>query len=189
MGEFRATSALENFEELRKNYEKFVRPQNEREMGILSLAKTKENLLMWSHYANSHKGYCVGLDRSYLQKIEEFNNLRSNLAVLEEVMYSKEYPNFNGASSDPKTDIYPLFTKSADWAYEQEVRLIIKNAVGMSYKIHPKAIREVTLGIKLPEESTEKIKEIIHCDLPHVELYQAKKADKKFMLEFEKVKF
>lgn len=33
--------------------------------GILSLTTKRDNLLMWSHYSNSHKGYCIGFDKKF----------------------------------------------------------------------------------------------------------------------------
>ncbi|OKL42068.1 DUF2971 domain-containing protein [Pontibacter flavimaris] len=38
----------------------------DRAFGILSLSAKQDNFLMWSHYANSHKGLCVGIDSSKL---------------------------------------------------------------------------------------------------------------------------
>ena len=34
--------------------------------GVLSLSKSYNHQLLWSHYADSHKGYCVGYDVSVL---------------------------------------------------------------------------------------------------------------------------
>ncbi len=33
-------------------------------LGILSLASSNNNLLMWSHYASEHKGMCLGFERN-----------------------------------------------------------------------------------------------------------------------------
>lgn len=30
------------------------------QFGIISLTETHRNILMWAHYANSHKGVCIG---------------------------------------------------------------------------------------------------------------------------------
>lgn len=34
--------------------------------GVFSVTPINNNILMWSHYANSHKGFCVGYDSSKL---------------------------------------------------------------------------------------------------------------------------
>ena len=34
--------------------------------GIMCLSKELTNLLMWSHYSNGHKGYCIGLNSKKL---------------------------------------------------------------------------------------------------------------------------
>jgi hypothetical protein len=33
-------------------------------LGVLSLAKKADNVLMWSHYAENHTGFCVGFQLS-----------------------------------------------------------------------------------------------------------------------------
>ncbi len=42
---------------------------------VLSLSELKDNILMWSHYADSHKGFCIGfksdIDELNLNDIEE----------------------------------------------------------------------------------------------------------------------
>src|SRR5690606_33927290 len=37
-------------------------------MGIYSLSKTPLDELLWAHYANSHKGFCIGYDIDVLLK-------------------------------------------------------------------------------------------------------------------------
>lgn len=44
----------EFFKELDKNF------------GIISLSAVWDNILMWSHYAKSHKGFCIGFDAPIL---------------------------------------------------------------------------------------------------------------------------
>ena len=42
-------------------------------VGILSLSVDPLNYLMWSHYANSHSGFCVGLNLTKLMKYLDMN--------------------------------------------------------------------------------------------------------------------
>lgn len=188
IGKVKAESALGDPEQLQKNYEEAIRPANEKEIGILSLTKTKDNLLMWSHYSNCHKGYCIGLDYEYLSslKIEHIRN--GQLALIEEIKYSKEYPSYNGASDDPKVDFYALLTKSSDWIYEKEVRFIIRGVVNEAIIIDNAAIKEIILGLKM-REGRKEILDLVKNEMPHVQVYEALKKDKNFALEFRKGAF
>lgn len=78
--------------------------------GVLSLSATCTNVLMWSHYCDSHKGFVI-----------EFNSDHQYFGRhIHQVKYSVERPKF-----DPNLTRHDgaLFqTKSKDWEYEQEWR-------------------------------------------------------------------
>lgn len=52
--------------------------------GALSLTTDRSNDLMWSHYSNSHRGICIGLDKLALFKATQ--------GIIGPVMYSDEVP-------------------------------------------------------------------------------------------------
>ncbi|ELY1972882.1 DUF2971 domain-containing protein, partial [Aeromonas salmonicida] len=72
--------------------------------------KTNKNILMWSHYAQSHEGFVIG-----------FNSQHSyfNFGV-SEIEYSEKRPFLNPLQGRQDASLFR--TKSIDWAYEQEVR-------------------------------------------------------------------
>lgn len=83
-------------------------------------AKNKGNILMWSHYANSHKGVVIEFDTSY----KPFIN-----GCLKEMLYSDKrfdfsIKDFKNASDMENLVKKLLTTKGNDWIYEQEWRLI-----------------------------------------------------------------
>lgn len=54
--------------------------------GILSTSLTSDNILMWSHYADNHKGFCVGFD-----SVKLFDTIKGKgMGGL--VDYQKTYP-------------------------------------------------------------------------------------------------
>ena len=65
---------------------------------------------MWAHYGDKHRGICL-----------EFDVWQPNLSSAIRVQYRETYPTF---PLDDGTDISPFYTKSAEWAYEEEYRLI-----------------------------------------------------------------
>ena len=80
---------------------------------IFSSSKDYNNPLLWAHYANSHKGFCVGYNKS------DIENLSYKVS---DINYSKKLPTFN--KIEEKTFMELLYTKSYDWCYENECRAL-----------------------------------------------------------------
>ena len=90
----------------KESYQEF-KEDNAKNFGILSLTSKKDHLLMWSHYADSHKGFCVGFDKYVLYELTG-----GTLAV---VQYEKELPKVGIFDDDAGKLLRLLITKSVDW--------------------------------------------------------------------------
>lgn len=101
--------------------------------GVVSLSETHRNKLMWSHYANSHRGLCIGYKKDFLSSLPPHKSkLDTSKYVPVKVnydscrfdidRYEREQPTFIDIASSS------LFTKSDDWIYEKEHRCIISFA-------------------------------------------------------------
>lgn len=93
-------------------------------LGILSLASSNTNLLMWSHYASAHKGMCLEFKRNN-------NTALADDKKTKPMSYNNNYPSIQATSILSKKDtlsnkIRILHTKSKDWEYEQEWRHIVE---------------------------------------------------------------
>ena len=88
--------------------------QMDRRYRMYCLSTRPDCPLMWGHYADHHRGVCL-----------EFNVRTPDFCQAIQVDYSSEYPQFSLADG---TDISPFHSKSADWSYEQEYRLIAQEA-------------------------------------------------------------
>ena len=93
---------------------------------ICSLSKINDSLLMWSHYANNHKGICVELNMAHVIKYLDgrYGTIVHNAGV--EVQYKNiiEKPDyFKNRVGDYLN--YQISTKGKDWEYEQKWRLYI----------------------------------------------------------------
>lgn len=93
--------------------------------GVLCMSKSSDNILMWSHYANSHLGVILEIDTN--------NNFFANL---NEVKYDLKRPSLD-VNKDPINDDEKIkyamdvfFTKSKSWKYEKEFRDIKRIADG-----------------------------------------------------------
>ncbi|MDW1533314.1 DUF2971 domain-containing protein [Vibrio sp. Y159] len=87
--------------------------------GIVSLTETRDNLLMWSHYADEHKGFVVEFDitHDFFTKMHSDGN--DMVGEVSRVYYRKQRTN--------KLSNYlePYFVKSDEWQYEKEHRLLL----------------------------------------------------------------
>ena len=87
--------------------------------GIVSLTKNPSNLLMWSHYADQHHGCVFSIETSLAW--------RDDLIYL--VKYGSSRVPFTGKGPEQENESIAL-TKSLDWCYEEEYRLIVSVAEG-----------------------------------------------------------
>ena len=135
---------------------KFNQDRINKGLGILSLSRRWNSALMWSHYAKSYSGFCVGFDsgHSFFEEITDGGAPRRT--ALLPVKYSKARQVIPRKQSDAVgLDIF--LTKSVDWKYEEEDRLLalLKDADKIDekkpypvhlFKIPFGAVSEVILG-------------------------------------------
>lgn len=91
-------------------------------IGILSLARRWDSTLMWSHYSTSHQGFCVGFNRGHDFFVKSALSPDGS-SILKPVIYSDariKTPLVKGK----RIDMAVMYTKSMDWKYEEEERLV-----------------------------------------------------------------
>ena len=81
-----------------------------------------DSILMWSYYANKHKGVCVEYDLSQLDLELPFN--RKIYESIARVNYSRHRANAVNAFPLDDTYLNLLLTKADVWSHEHEWRLI-----------------------------------------------------------------
>lgn len=180
--------AFGDIEKLKNHYKNYVKPANASEIGILSLTGTKNNHLLWSHYANKHEGFCVGFDKEKIKALADSYTLEDRLMILEKVEYSKTYPNLNPAKLS-NLDYFkkPFTIKSKYWDYEEEERLIFHESGDVALKFPNNVFSEITFGLKMPETHKKEIIEIARSEFEDIKIYQAEKIDRSFHLNFTDV--
>ena len=118
--------------------------------GVSCFAGSNDNILMWSHYANSHNGICIKFD--ILESIELF-------LLPIEVKYTDNYPVYNHLKNNKNLIEFMFQTKAKCWEYENELR-IIKNNSG-NYKFNKSSIIEISFGCNVSTLDIEKYKQLI----------------------------
>ncbi|MCG6270634.1 DUF2971 domain-containing protein [Vibrio vulnificus] len=115
-----------------------------------------ENKLMWSHYGNGMRGFCVEYDYSELvYSLSVASQQNVGLCPMEyQVLQKNSFIDlFIGTAErdgSSKNLGSLVATKSVEWAYENEFRLILKSTGNVNY-FNPAAIKSITYGEKMPE--------------------------------------
>ena len=158
--------------------------------GILSLSRNHRNMLMWSHYADSHTGFVVALDENHSffsdSGREEFN------PPLKRVTYRH-----NRKISELPTLDSLYCEKSLDWAYEEEERLFkdleicekqkSTCAFDCSIYLHEvplECIKEIYFGANMKEEQCFEYRKLISESMPNVSVYRASISPEEYSLNF-----
>lgn len=140
-----------------------------------------ENTLMWAHYANSHKGICVEyeLDKKDFTSTYTLNAVVLRLLKVDYVnpRVKEEILDFtnNETSLNLRT---ALATKSIDWQYENEVRMIayVPNETSQYIQcyldtINP--IKAIYFGVQCPKQRENAVKKIFE-HRPEVKFFKMK---------------
>lgn len=144
-----------------------------------SNSKAIENTLMWAHYANCHKGICV----EYELDKKDFSSNYTPGATLMRLMRIKYIdPNLDSDVLDftnPETKLNmrtALATKSIDWDYENEVRMIAYTPTEERKYVQctldtPNPIKAIYFGVKCPIQRKKVVCRIFE-GRPEVSFYQ-----------------
>jgi len=161
----------------------------ERKVGILALTENHKNLLLWSHYAHKHTGFCVELDAQSLNNIiiNEFK-VNRELAFIFKVKYQNKFPIINPFKHTTNERLQLQFLiKSKDWKYEQEWRIILMNGSRQKREIPPEVIRNIYFGLNAHPDNIQKSRAILKKFNPKIGLNKAIKKKDTFGLEFIKL--
>lgn len=164
---------------------------------IICFSENYDSLLMWSHYADNHKGYVLVYDKESIESASKFSydgDVVKQKTKLEKVNYVTKQVDMTEEAIDyirnnmlenmgdiethdatmPPYKIRQILTEKAkDWEYEEEWRLIpritkLDEESRLGYiEIRPKA---VIFGSQTKEEDVEQIKEI--CAEKNIPVYR-----------------
>lgn len=96
-----------------------------RTTGVSCLSESDSSLLMWAHYADHHRGFCVEYDLLEINRILKFTAVP--------VIYSTQRTCFDFLNPQSieedaqKLLVQSLTSKSPEWSYEKEWRIIRDN--------------------------------------------------------------
>ena len=165
--------------------------QMAKEIKVICFAKPENrgaDALMWSHYANNWKGVRLGFCLLYdIHKEIDFKKLTTPY-IFEPVKYSEMRPtlDLSQITTLENSPIYidffrkTLITKSLEWSYESEWRLmvdrprairkVINNKEMLFWKFHPLLLKSIDLGPEISMEEENNVINFIKSNYPHVKV-------------------
>lgn len=175
------TSDLKSFQNTR---DEIVFKEQDKYLGVICLSRKWDNILMWSHYANSHTGFCVGFDEAKLRNSSFFSTGG--------VVNYDEFPKIDPREvRDIEMSFKETHFKAEDWISEGEYRL-----TKLFYPKEPSLddriiqfpndfIVEIILGINISTEDEEEIINISNDN--NIPVFRAKKMPFEFKITREPV--
>lgn len=139
--------------------------------------------LMWSHYGDSHKGYClqysVHADPIFVRSVR--------------VGYASEYPKINWLSDDFHKDVLKCVTqKDRCWDYESEWRYIRPGSAKQLRSINSCGIKSVIIGSEAACASIELIMQMVQerdsAMGVKTNVFLAKRSTTQYRLSFSKLR-
>lgn len=169
-------------------------------LGIVCFTDKADSLLMWGHYAEGHRGFAYGFDprHPFFHSGEGFEGTR----LFRKVVYSRHRPRVVFSDARVPEDLFSerlahefFFTKSDDWAYESEWRLVLpldpneRVEDEQHVRLPEGLLTTVILGSRASEEDRNRIAELIATDefFQGVEVLQASPSDAEFRIDLEPV--
>jgi len=153
-------------------------------VGVFSLTEHKDDILMWSHYADEHRGICI----EFRPAEEEHDKFYYQA---HKVIYPKDNSppllNFYYYRNNPgELAVKCLSTKALHWKYEGEWRIIdVRNGPGKR-SIPLGLISSVILGCRIESSDRDFIMKIASCYPTPVTIYQARIKSGYYELEIER---
>lgn len=162
---------LPYFEKSYNNYRIASFSSDNIEKGIFAVSNT----LMWAHYADEHRGFCVEYEFSPNDYMR--NDVRGcSASRLFRIKYVPKEEQYSILNKEPFTARDAFLTKSSDWEYENEIRLIqykpANSELRQQYSLDDQTrITAIYFGVRCPESTISIIRKLIDSDIP---LYKMK---------------
>jgi hypothetical protein len=162
---------------------------------LFCITRSRDNLLMWAHYADQHRGVVLGF-RADVER-------DSFLAIAKPVQYSDRRPAFYQdldekiAANRPRTVQEMaefrnalIYSKSTHWSYEEELRIDIPHGVphgqdAIFQNFYPSELAELYLGCRVDQAFRSKITAAVRQLNPDVAIFDTVLEKETYALRFE----
>lgn len=148
--------------------------------GVCCFSEVNNDLLMWGHYSDSFKGFCL-----------EFRTAYEPFSKLHKVNYLDTFPTINTFrlfSKEPSFVKELYCSKSIRWSYEKEWRVLHKQASTL-FTYEPICLKAIYFGPKIEYALFEILCLILRGQNPDVELWKGELSDNAFSVTFKKINY
>lgn len=146
--------------------------------GICCFSERPDDPLMWAHYAGCHRGICL----AFSHRNEPF------LGRAQKVRYSVELPEVGFLHNSPGDHIDAhLLSKSVNWSYEQEWRIVDTESGPGVKRFPPSLLEGILLGARIREEHRRRVCSWARGRNPQIPVHQARLHSSRYELEWETV--
>ena len=140
-----------------------------KELAVVCLSEIDNDILMWSHYADGHTGFCIEFERS------DNNDLGKWDYCLPVTYDAVEVPSFDPPRLEERASVAMIVSsKAPNWSYEKEWRLIISHEFANGLISLPAKITSLIFGCKMDNARRRTIANILHRDVSYFEAIQLK---------------
>lgn len=144
-------------------------------IGVCSLSEKGDDVLMWAHYADAHRGVC--LEFSVVEGDGYFEHALP-------VTYSRDRPCITLPCRSMEDMIAPAFLTKADfWSYEREWRLIRPDRPPGFYRCPPGSLKAIVVGARISVQQKQAVRDLVAALDPAPALHQAHFHSSQFRME------
>jgi hypothetical protein len=160
-------------------------------VAVCSFSKDPEHTLLWSHYADDHKGVCVAYEIP-----EAFLNDPSKIIGIDSVDYGvdplkkwfinnipEERLNIDGFINELVKKV--LFVKGKVWEYESEIR-IIRELEG-PFQLEKRHIKQICFGLNTPDSDIKLVKSLVEGIGHSVDYYKIVRGNGDFSISTSEI--
>ncbi len=146
--------------------------------GISCFSEVNDELLMWSHYAGKHTGFCLEFDAKYAP----FNSAKA-------VNYREHMPYVDASKlliEKNYEEVLDLFsTKSTSWKYEREWRIRSSSQMNECLTYPAEALTGIYFGPRTSRDVMDIVYLIIQGTTPACKFWQGRISKTAFKVEFD----
>ena len=156
---------------------------------LLCASEVHDSVLMWTHYADEHKGLVIGFDTTY----PPFSQMPDDCWL--KVTYSERKPDYLYSPHEDEFRQKMFATaavKERGWSYEKEIRLVIGDKALREKRflpITPESVMAVYCGCRMSVSDRETVQTVLSAaHFEHVDLWLAALEESEYALRFEKMR-
>ena len=157
--------------------------QELKQWGICCLSEVSDDILMWSHYADAHHGFCLEFS-TQLGQVQFGVEFTTEITIPLRVKYSRKYPIVNPIVGHAIDET--LLTKAEQWAYEREWRIIIPNSLG-AHRFPLQCLTGIIFGRRMSDTHKELIRTWCKDRQPAIKYYQAQQSADSYRLHIDEI--